>query len=105
MPRPRRSTISREIQTIRASFSSIDAALQRLLPLLQQPATAESARNAGQRPKLRLSADRRAALKLQGQYMGYIRSLKPREKVRVRALRASKGVRAAIGLARKLATS
>jgi len=57
----------------------------------------------GHGPKLRLSPDRRAALKLQGQYMGYLRSLKPREKARAKALRAKKGVRAAIGLAKRLA--
>ncbi len=103
MPRPRRSTISREIQTIRASFSSIDTAIQRLLPLLQQPGSGRAARGAGRRAKLRLSPGRRAALKLQGQYMGYIRSLRPREKTRVKALRAAKGVRPAIALAKKLA--
>jgi len=53
--------------------------------------------------KLSLSPARRAALKLQGQYMGYLRSLKPKQKARVKALRTAKGVRAAIGLARKLA--
>jgi hypothetical protein len=50
-----------------------------------------------------LSAERRRALKLQGQYMGYSRRLGSREKARVKALRATKGVRAAIGLAKELA--
>jgi len=35
--------------------------------------------------------------------MGHLRSLKPSQKARVKVLRAAKGVRAAIGLARKLA--
>jgi hypothetical protein len=35
--------------------------------------------------------------------MGYLRNLKPRQKARVKALRATKGVRAAILVARKLA--
>jgi hypothetical protein len=35
--------------------------------------------------------------------MGHLRSLKPRQKARVKALRAAKGVRAAISLAKKLA--
>jgi hypothetical protein len=35
--------------------------------------------------------------------MGYLRALKPRQKARVKALRATKGVRAAINLARKVA--
>jgi len=44
-----------------------------------------------------------AALKLQGQYIGYIRTLPPRQKQRVQAVRAEKGVRAAIAQAKKLA--
>jgi len=97
--------MAQEIQTIRTSLSSIDSALQHLLPMLQQAGPARSEPVARRQPKLKLSAARRAALKLQGQYMGYIRSLKPRQKARVRALRESKGVEAAIALARKLATA
>jgi hypothetical protein len=37
--------------------------------------------------------------------MGYLRTLKPRQKARVKTLRATKGVRSAISLARKLARS
>jgi hypothetical protein len=50
-----------------------------------------------------LTPARRASLKLQGQYMGYIRNLRPRQKSRVKALKATKGYPAAIRLARKLA--
>lgn len=35
--------------------------------------------------------------------MGYLRSLKPRQKAQVKSLRSAKGVSAAIALARKLA--
>ena len=34
--------------------------------------------------------------------MGYIRNLKPRQKARIKALKAAKGFRAAIGLAKRL---
>jgi hypothetical protein len=105
LPRPRRTTIAHEIQTIRTSLSSIDAALQHLLPMLQQAGGARSEPALRRQPKLKLSAARRAALKLQGRYMGYIRSLKPREKARVRALRETKGIESAIVLARKLAVA
>jgi hypothetical protein len=44
-----------------------------------------------------------AALKLQGQYIGYIRTLAPRQKKRVQAVRAQKGIRAAIAQAKRLA--
>jgi hypothetical protein len=51
---------------------------------------------------LRLSAARRATLKLQGQYMGYLRGLTSRQKKEVKAPRSTKGVQAAITLARRL---
>ena len=43
------------------------------------------------------------ALRLHGRYLGYMRQLKAKAKAEVRALRAKKGVRAAIKRARKLA--
>ncbi len=52
---------------------------------------------------VRLSPARRAALRLQGEYMGRIRNLRPTEKARVKALRARKGIPAAIRLAARLA--
>jgi hypothetical protein len=42
------------------------------------------------------------ALRLHGRYLGYMRQLKPKAKAQVRALRARKGVRAAIARARKM---
>ena len=43
-----------------------------------------------------------AALRLQGRYMGLIRTLPPRQKGRVKAIRVKKGVLEAIRLARAL---
>jgi hypothetical protein len=51
----------------------------------------------------KLSPGRRAALKLQGAYMGFMRQLGPRQKSRVKALKAAKGYPAAIALAKRLA--
>lgn len=100
MPRQRRS-IQSEIRAIGKAFSTIGRSLQRLTPLL---AAASQTTNASRRGrKLKLSPERRAALKLQGQYMGFLRNLKPRQKTQVKALTASKGLRAAIALAKKLA--
>jgi len=42
---------------------------------------------------------------LQGRYMGYMRQLKPRQKVQVRKIREAKGVSVAIGKAKLLARS
>ena len=55
------------------------------------------------RRKLKLLPARLKALRLHGKYIGYLRHLKPRQKAEVRALRAKKGIRAAIARARKLA--
>jgi hypothetical protein len=90
---------------IRRSLASITRALARLGPALQAAAhkPASQGRTGRTGRKLKLSRARRATLKLQGQYIGYIRSLKPRQKTRVKALRAAKGVQPAIRLARRLA--
>ena len=102
MRESRGSSVSRDIRTIRTSLLSIARAVQRLAPLLQEAAIAPGkAPRRGRR--LRLSPERRAALKLQGQYMGYLRGLKAGQKARVKALRAAKGVRPAIAFARRLA--
>jgi len=97
----RRRSFNTEIQAIRRSLASISRALGRLGPALAAAARAPR----GPRParKLKLSPARMAALKLQGQYIGYIRTLEPRKKQRVQALRAQKGIRAAIAQAKRLA--
>ena len=100
MPTTRRRSLNTDIQSIRRSLASIARALGRL-----GPALAVRARGAQGSPpprKLKLSPERMAALELQGQYIGHIRTLDPRQKERVRALRGRKGIRAAIRYARKL---
>lgn len=102
MRTPRRRSVAREFQSIRRSLASIVRALARLAPALEA-AGRDPANPPARGRKRRLSARRRAALKLQGQYMGYSRNLGARQKARVKALRATKGVRAAISLAKELA--
>jgi hypothetical protein len=99
-----RRSVTREIRAIRTSLLSIVRAVQRLGPALEAGASAVTGASVRPARKLRLSAERRAALKLQGQYMGYLRNLKPRQKAQAKALRETKGIRAAIALARKLGT-
>jgi hypothetical protein len=97
------TSISRELRTIGRSLAAIGAALGMGDGPLGPLAAVAAARPERRRPqKLKLSAERRAALKLQGQYMGHIRLLKPRQKAQVRAARASHGTRAAIALAKRL---
>jgi hypothetical protein len=55
------------------------------------------------RRRPRLSRKARASLVLQGRYMGFMRQLKPRQKVQVRKIKEAKGVKAAIARAKALA--
>ena len=45
---------------------------------------------------------RRAQLKLQGSYLGFMRQLGPRQKARVKAVKEKRGFEAAIGVARSI---
>jgi hypothetical protein len=54
------------------------------------------------RPKRKITAARRAALKLHGRYLGHIRTLPKAARSTIKAIRERSGVQAAIGAARKL---
>lgn len=97
--RPR--AITRELRNIRRSFTAIQRALTRLALAASASQLQPSADRT--RRAMTLTPARRASLRLQGQYMGYVRNLRPRQKSRVKALKATKGYPAAIRLARKLA--
>jgi hypothetical protein len=99
---PRGKSISRDIQAIRKSLSTVARALGRLGPALAAVGAAGSGRVLSTRRKPVLSPARRRALKFQGQYMSEVRDLGPRQKTQVKALREAKGVEAAIRYARKL---
>jgi hypothetical protein len=100
-----RNPISREVAAVRRSLSILDKALIRLAS--QAGKAGREVVKSAARParKLKLSPGRRKALQLHGRYMGYVRQLKPRAKAQVKALRASKGLKAAIAKARKLAAA
>ena len=104
---PRQSTITRDVREIRSSFTQIARLFERLGPLLAAarspntgaPTTAEKP---PRRPP-RLSLAQRSALILQGRYMGTMRGLEPRQRARVKRIRAEKGIRGAIREARRMA--
>ncbi len=93
------NNLARELSRVRISLRALDNALQRLTPALK----ADVMNRSNGIVKRRVSAKTRAARILQGRYMGYMRQLKPRQKAQVRKIRESKGVRAAIARARKMA--
>ena len=104
MPR-RRNPIRHEIRAIRRSARQITVALARLAGLVHR-VERESRRGgpaAQGKRRLRITPRRRATLKLQGAYMGFMRQLRPREKARVKAVKERRGFRPAIALARRLA--
>jgi hypothetical protein len=81
------------------------ADLRRRLGALEAGAIV-AAKSAGKkiaRGRRRLSAARRAALKLHGQYLGTVRPLSKAARAKVKAIREAKGIRAAIAAARKMA--
>ncbi len=97
------SSASREIATLRRTLKAMDRSLRRLAPKLH---TAGNDRRNGKAirsaRKLKLSPKRRAQLKLQGQYMGYLRGLKAKQKTEVKRLREKKGMQAAMARAKRL---
>lgn len=101
MPNPRQRSINAEIHTIRRSLNSVVRSLARLGRALEASARVPLA-TAAPRRKLRLSPKRMAQLKLQGQYIGHMRMLPAKQQARVKALRADKGIRAAIRYAQSL---
>jgi hypothetical protein len=60
---------------------------------------AKAAASGGRRP---ISAKRRAAMRVQGRYMGAIRLLTAAQRTQIKRLRAEKGAKAAIAAARKV---
>jgi hypothetical protein len=94
---PRRTALVARLQRLLAA-----PPVRRAAARTSSPGTRPAARERSKR-SLTLSPQRRAALKLQGQYMGHLRNLKTRQKAQVKAAKAAKGYPAAITLARKLA--
>jgi hypothetical protein len=96
----RRRSVNQELESIRRSLTSIVRTIARLGPVLE--AVGAPPRPGVRRPR-RFSPERRAALKLQGRYIGHVRKLAPKQRARVKKLREAKGVHAAIRFAMKLA--
>ena len=84
MPRP--FNVQRQFRIIRQSVAALERALKSMKP---------GAAAAGRTPtrRLKLSPKRRAQLKLHGRYLGYVRQLKPRQKTKVKAIKASNATR------------
>lgn len=103
MPKRFQSPITKQIRIIRQSLTAIDRSLGRLVALTNGAGRGAVPRRAPARRKLKLTPERKAALELQGSYMGHLRNLRPKQKAQVKALRVDRGIRAAIAMAKRLA--
>jgi hypothetical protein len=92
--------VTQELRAISTALRQLQRSFDKLAPAI---AVGRAASSVVPRRKLQLSPARRSALKLQGQYVGYMRGLEPRQKAEVKRIRAAKGVRAAIATAKRLA--
>jgi hypothetical protein len=97
------SRLTSEIRSLRRCLRSFDLSLRRLTPMLSVAASLNEAPKANGRARSRLFSKARASLVLQGRYMGYMRQLKPRQKEQAREMRGTKGVKAAISDAKRMA--
>jgi hypothetical protein len=96
MPRSR-TTLARELRSIQTSLKRLEKSFARLAPLIRAEARQEAPRRS-----ITITPARRAALKLQGQYMGHMRGLKPAQKKKVKRIKETKGIRSAIAAAKRL---
>src|SRR5262249_32777687 len=94
------ASFRKRLTAVRRSLRALDRALADFTVAMRTYRPAGAGEPARRRPNL--SPKARAALKLQGQYMGYMRQLKPAEKAVVRAVKAKSGTKAAIRKAKEM---
>jgi hypothetical protein len=99
---PPRPSLKKHLRTIHRSTRLIARAVVLLASQVRR-VERQVARTTTPKRKLRITPKRRAQLKLQGAYMGWMRQLKAADKRRVKAVKEKNGIEAAIRLARKLA--
>jgi hypothetical protein len=102
-----RSSLKRSLRSIERAFADIETTLRRLdkrVRQLDRRSIVMSGPSRVRRPA-KLTPTRRAQLKLQGAYMGFMRQLKPAQKARVKAMKARRGFEAAIRAGKRFAGS
>jgi hypothetical protein len=100
---PRRPTLKKSLRGLARIFADIQVVLADVERRLRSAERAAGTKSSPQSRKLRITPKRRAQLKLQGAYMGYMRQLGPRQQARVRAVKEKKGFEAAIRVAKGMA--
>jgi hypothetical protein len=105
MPNQGKDSLGREIAGLRRTFRAVDRLLKRFTPLLRETSGAATNGRTAVPRKLNLTPRRRRQLKQQGQYIGYMRNLKPKHKAEIKKLRQKRGMSVAIAKAKVLARS
>lgn len=98
-----RRSLKKQFRTIRRSTRLIARALNTLESRVRAVERDAARKSKAPKRKIRITPKRRALLKLQGSYMGFMRQLKPAQKAQVKALKEKRGFAAAIKAARSLA--
>jgi hypothetical protein len=96
--------LKKSLRAIERAFAEVETTLKRLDKRVRQVdrrSVVADKLGASRRPA-KLTPKRRAQLKLQGAYMGYMRQLKPAQKARVKAIKEKRGFEAAIRVARAI---
>ena len=97
--------VKQTLRVIERAFADIEARISGLAKRVRvAERSAGRANLAKPRSKLTITPKRRAQLKLQGAYMGFMRQLGPRQQARVRAVKEKRGFEAALTVAKKLTT-
>jgi hypothetical protein len=96
-------TVRRTLRSIARAFADLERSLEHLAKRARTAARRAAASSKGTRRSRKITPKRRAQLKLQGRYLGYMRQLKPAQKARVKAVKEKSGFGAAIKLARRIA--
>lgn len=102
---PGQSPIKRSLRSIERAFAQLEGTIKRLDVRVRQLDRRSRlvGKARGSRRPVVLTPKRRAQLKLQGGYMGYMRQLRPAQKARVKAVKVKRGFEAAIKAAKRLA--
>jgi hypothetical protein len=105
---PRRPTLKKSLRAIERALAEIERLFAKLAER-ERVAERAAGRQAATlvadnlpRPRIE-SPKRRAQRKLHGSYIGHLRHLKPAQKLRVKAVKETRGFEAAIRVAKRLA--
>jgi len=99
-----RAVVKKQLRAIKRAIVGIERSFEGVSKMLRRAERAAARKTTGRAGrKLRITPKRRAQLKLQGAYMGYMRQLSARQKSRVKSLKEKRGYEAAIRLAKRIA--